>query len=33
MFDKKDGKPVWEVIGLGESFVPEEKEEEEERLV
>ncbi|OWZ51164.1 hypothetical protein C356_02307 [Cryptococcus neoformans c45] len=32
MFDKRDGKPVWEVVGLGESFVPEEKEEEE-RLV
>lgn len=32
MFDKRDGKPVWEVMGLGESFVPEEKEEEE-RLV
>lgn len=31
-FDKRDGKPVWEVVGLGESFVPEEKEEEE-RLV
>ncbi|OXH00438.1 hypothetical protein C369_07248, partial [Cryptococcus neoformans A5-35-17] len=33
MFDKRDGKPVWEVIGLGESFVPEGEDEEEERQV
>ncbi|ODO06441.1 hypothetical protein L198_01673 [Cryptococcus wingfieldii CBS 7118] len=33
MFDKRDGKPVWEVIGLGESFVPEGDDEEEERQV
>ncbi|OCF32981.1 hypothetical protein I317_04303 [Kwoniella heveanensis CBS 569] len=32
-FDKKDGKAVWEVIGLGESFVPASEDEEEERLV
>lgn len=29
MFDKRDGKLVWEVVGFGESFVLEEKEEEE----
>ncbi|WVQ82082.1 hypothetical protein IAT38_004210 [Cryptococcus sp. DSM 104549] len=33
MFDKRDGKPVWEVVGLGESFVPQEVDEEEERMV
>ncbi|WWC89167.1 uncharacterized protein L201_004085 [Kwoniella dendrophila CBS 6074] len=32
-FDKIDGKGVWEVIGLGDSFVPATEDEEEERLV
>ncbi|WWC70154.1 uncharacterized protein I206_104101 [Kwoniella pini CBS 10737] len=32
-FDKIDGKGVWEVIGLGDSFVPASEDEEEERLV
>ncbi|WVQ99544.1 hypothetical protein IAU59_006680 [Kwoniella sp. CBS 9459] len=32
-FDKKDGKAVWEVIGLGESFIPASEDEEEERVV
>ncbi|OCF61028.1 hypothetical protein L486_00672 [Kwoniella mangroviensis CBS 10435] len=32
-FDKIDGKAVWEVVGLGDSFVPASENEEEERLV
>ncbi|WVQ67251.1 uncharacterized protein L199_005446 [Kwoniella botswanensis] len=32
-FDKVDGKAVWEVVGLGDSFVPASEDEEEERLV
>nr|ODO01229.1 hypothetical protein L204_01957 [Cryptococcus depauperatus CBS 7855] len=33
MFDRRDGKAVWEVIGLGESFVAESKVDDEERKV
>nr|XP_019003167.1 uncharacterized protein I203_04204 [Kwoniella mangroviensis CBS 8507]OCF66628.1 hypothetical protein I203_04204 [Kwoniella mangroviensis CBS 8507] len=32
-FDKIDGKAVWEVVGLGDSFVPASENEKEERLV
>lgn len=32
-YSEKDGKKVLDVVGLGESFVPAEEDEEEERLV
>jgi hypothetical protein len=33
VFGEKDGKKVLDVVGLGESFVAAEKDDEEERLV
>lgn len=32
-YSEKNGKKVLDVVGLGESFVPAEEDEEEERLV
>ncbi|WVR09790.1 hypothetical protein IAU60_006866 [Kwoniella sp. DSM 27419] len=33
MFDNKDGKAIWQVVGLGDSFVPASEDDEEERMV